>query len=111
MIWICLLMPACFSVLIQYQRNGNKPLSGNVVVELCRWGAWVLTDNLLTIFTVLYLLGYGSLQTEVFESFSFAMKYAGISLVFACILPYILEIIRKFVSVTFTVNPVSQEEK
>lgn len=110
MMWICLLMPACFSMMIQYRRNGNRPLSDNMVVELCRWGSWVLVNNLLTIFAVLYLLGYGSLLTEVFESLAFAMKYAGISLVFACVLPYIVEIIRKFVSVTFTVNPVSKNE-
>jgi len=111
MIWICLLMPACFSVLIQYKRNENKSLTENAVVEIFRWGAWVLVDNLLTIFVILYLLGYGSLQTEVFESFAFAMKYAGISLVLACILPYVLEIISKFISVTCTVKPVANEEK
>jgi len=107
--WICLLLPACFSMVIQYRRNNNKQLSDNMIVELCRWGCWVLVDNLLAMFTVLYLFGYGSLLVDVFESFSFALKYAVVSLVYACALPYILEIISKFVSVTFTVDTVSKE--
>ena len=102
--WFCLLLPACVSMKIRYRRNGNKLQSDNMLVEIFRWGSWVLLDNLITIFTVLYLLGYGSLTIEVFDSFGFALKYAMISLFFACVIPYILEIIEKYFKISFTVG-------
>jgi len=109
MIWICTLLPACVSMKIRYKRNGNKPCSENVLFELFRFGSWILVDNLLTMLTLQYVLGMDSVVAEAFNSFGFASKYVIISLVFACVVPYILEICEKYISVSLSIG--EEEEK
>lgn len=104
MIWICTLLPACVSMKIRYKRNGNKMSSDNMLLELFRWGGWILINNLLAMFTVQYILGIEAVVEDAFNSFGFAMKYTLIALFFACIMPYILEIAEKYISVSFTIG-------
>lgn len=101
--WICLLLPACVSMLIRYRRKGEQQSRESMFIEICCWGVWVLINNLLTIFTLLYVVGHDSLVVEVFDSFAFSMKYIGIAFVFAWVMPYVVEIIEKYISITFTV--------
>lgn len=102
--WICLLLPACVSMKISYQRNGNQPLSENALFEVFRWGCWVIVNNILTMITMLFVFKHGSIVVEVFESFGFSLKYMVVSLAFACVLPYIFEILKKYVAITFSVG-------
>lgn len=102
--WICLLLPACVSMLVINKRKGEQEASKNVLVDIWRWGVWVLINNLLTFFTLLYVVGYDSLLMEVFESFSFSMKYTLLALIYAWIIPYMVEIVKKYISITFTIK-------
>lgn len=110
MIWICTLLPACISMKIRYKRNGNKMFSDNTLLELFRWGSWVLVNNLLVMFTVQYLLGIDSVVASAFDSFGFALKYIIIALFFACVLPYILEVGEKYISISLKIGEEEQNK-
>lgn len=102
--WICLLLPACVSMLVIYNRKGGQATSKNVIVDIWRWGVWVLINNFMTFFTLLYIVGHDSLVVDVFDSFAFSMKYILIALVYAWIIPYMVEIVKKYISITFTIK-------
>ena len=109
MIWICLLLPACFSMKIRYKRNGNRPFTENIFMELLSFGSWILVNNLLAMFVVEYVLGLEGVVADAMNSFGFALKYTIISLVIACVLPYVLEICEKYISISLTIG--EEEEK
>lgn len=110
MIWICTLLPACISMKIRYKRNGGKMFSDNILLELFCWGSWILVNNLLTMFTVQYILGVDSVVADAFNSFGFALKYMIIALFFACVLPYILEVAEKYISVSLCIGEQNQDK-
>ena len=108
--WICLLLPACVSMKIRYRRNQNLLKADNTLLGILRWGSWILVNNMLSMFTIVYVLRMGTVVTDVFNSFNFSLKYMVISLVFACVLPYVLEIVEKYISISFTVGETEETE-
>ena len=109
MVGLCLLLPACISMQIQIRRNGNKMLSENILQELFRYGRWVLGINFLAMGITAYLVGREDIE-EYFCNFHYAVKYMALSMLIAFIVPYLLEIYHKYISITFSVGERNEEE-
>lgn len=110
MVGVCLLLPACISMQIQIRRNGNKMLSDSVLQEIFRYGRWVLAVNLIAMGFTAYVAGRSDME-EYLCHFHYAVKYMALSILIAFVLPYLLEIYHKYVSITFTVGERNEEEK
>lgn len=111
MVGMCLLLPACISMKIQIRRNGNKMLTDSILGELLRYGSWVLGINFLTMMVITYFLGIEGVREDAFGSFPFAVKYVVISVLISVVVPYILEIFKKYISVTFIVGENDEKNK
>ena len=102
--WICWLFPACVAKTIVYKRSKAGKEELNSVKEICSWGCWVLGINILTMIIIMYCLGIGNVLLDAFSSLSFALKYLVIATVMAVILPYIIEILGKYISVSVEID-------
>lgn len=111
MIGMCLLLPACISMRVQFRRNGNKMLTGSILYELFRYGGWVLGINFCAMVLTNYFLGVKGISEEAFYSFQFAIKYLVISVPLAFFAPYVLEVCKKYFSITFTVGGNDEKDK
>ncbi len=92
---------------ILYKRN---QLSDNIMSNVFRYGSWVLGLNLLTLVLIVYGLHISGTEVYVFDSFPFVIKYVVIELVFAWIMPYIVESVRKYLSIAFEVEDKKSHE-
>lgn len=99
--WICYLLPAFVSVKIVSNRNKENTVS--IRSEIIRFGNYVLGINLLTMCVIQYVLGIEAGQ-EYLYSFGFATKYMIIALVWAVVLPYAVETIKKYIELTFSIK-------
>lgn len=109
MIGMCLLLPACISMHVQIRRNGNRMLSDNILQELFRYGRWVLAINFMAMGLISYAMGRGDIE-EYLCNFHYAVKYLLLSMLIAYIVPYLLEIYHKYISVTFSVGERNEEK-
>lgn len=110
MVGLCLLLPACVAMQVQIRRNGGKMLSDNILLELFRYGRWVLAINFLAISFTAYILGKVG-EEEHFRNFHFAVQYLLLSTVIAFLLPYLVEIYHKYISISFVIGERNNEEK
>lgn len=110
MVGLCLLLPACVAMQVQIRRNGGKMLSDNILLELFRYGRWVLAVNFIAMGFTAYIVGRSDME-EYLCNFHYAVKYLVLSTLIAFIVPYLLEIYHKYISVTFTVGERNEEEK
>lgn len=104
MIYLAFLFPAVISVKIWLKRKG-KDKKNPLVLE---YMGWVLLNVFLSISTIVFVLGLSSADSSAFESFSFFIKYLVIAIIYAVILPFILEIISKWIGVEIIIE--SDEE-
>lgn len=111
MIFLCVFLPACIAIGIQYRRNGNKSITDNAFIEGLRLGRWMFGLNLLSMSVIVFVLQIDGVLQETFYSFGFATKYMLISLFFAVSIPYLLEILKTYVSISFTVGEKDEEDK
>lgn len=94
--------PALVSVGIRYRRQ--KGTEWNLMRFVMEWGIWTLINVLLTDITITYILGMQDVMEEYLHSFPFFSKYVVIATVFAAVMPYLWEIVHKYISVTFTIG-------
>ncbi len=99
---IGLLCPAIVSVLL---RERKRTLTVQSIPNLlfC-YGIYVMVNVFLTTAVITYGLGLSGVTSEAFGSFSFFIKYTTIALVMAVLIPYVEEIIRKYIKITVTVR-------
>ena len=109
--WICWLFPACIAMGIEYKRNNNEISFCNPIKEFCVYGCWVVGINLLTLIIIMYCLGIGNILVDAFSSLSFAVKYMGIATMIAIIMPYIVEIMQKYFSISIQIDKIEENEK
>lgn len=110
MIFICLVLPACFALGIQYSRNGGKMLSDSIFMEFLRLGRWIFLINIFTMFIVIYLLRVNGVLQETFLSLGFASKYMMIAFVVSVSLPYVQEILKQYISIEFKIDSTKENE-
>ena len=106
MSFIALFLPACLSLIIRHKRN--KELNWNIPESILEYAILVIFNVLLSESIIVYVL---QIETDIasFQSFPFFTKYMVISLFFAWLLPYVEEIGRKYIKVSFTVDSRTSE--
>lgn len=101
MSFVAIFLPACISMSIMFKRNKFKSLTGYVFYDVLMYAKWVLGLNVLNLFLICIVLGRSDFYTNSLDKFNFSLFYMSIECVFAYILPYFFEIVRKYISVEF----------
>ncbi len=106
--WIALLCPAVLSLWI----CGNRRLDffTSTTKAILKYGLYLLVDNWLTVLLITYGLGLMDVVADALESFPFFLKYTLIATVIAFIVPYVEEIVLKYIKVSFIVRTKDEEE-
>lgn len=104
MIFLCTVLPACIAMGIQYKRNENKCKKNSMINEILRFGRWMFFLNLFTMFVIVYVFHTEGVVQETFYSFGFATKYMIIALFFSLVIPYLIEIICSYISISFFIG-------
>lgn len=105
--WISLLFPAFIAIKIRNRRREKKYSKFECV---CSYAQWVLTINVLTSCVILYVFKQTGVLSEALNSFSFALKYILLSCGLAIILPYILELIEKYMDISVEIGKIDEQE-
>lgn len=91
---IALFFPAAISMIIRYRRSEKSfDLKARIIFD---YMIWVIINVLLTACTIVYVFGLSEVNSESFCSFPFFTKYFIIAIIFAYIVPYVVEIITKY---------------
>ena len=106
---IGLFFPALISVSIKHSRN--KELTWNLPNVLIEYGIYVLINVMITAMTVTYILSVHGVTIDALDSFPFFTKYVVIAIFAAVLVPYMEEIIKKYVRITFTVKTHEKEDE
>lgn len=99
---IGLFAPALISVWIKYLRDEKKICQMPMI--LIEYGIYVLVNVLVTTGIITYGLNMDGITADAFDSFPFFTKYVVIAIVAAFLTPYIEEMIKKYIQVTFSVR-------
>ena len=97
---IALFFPAIISVCIYCKRQSIK-LEFNLHL-LVRYGVYTIFTNLCGMSLITYIIGIEATAFSL-ESFGFFTKYTFITVFFALCFPYIEEIVKKYLFVSFQV--------
>lgn len=105
---IALFFPAIISVCIYCKRQ-------SIALEcrlnlLVRYMIYIMIISLCSCFSIVYVLKKTPVMAEL-EIFEFFTKYMLIALIFSCIIPYLEEILKKYISVKFHVEYNSKKDE
>ena len=106
--YVCIFAPALCTVAIQLNRKCVSERIRDIVI---RYGIWVLMTNLITMSIINYIIGVHDVTADALDSFGFATKYMIISLFMALIMPYIVEVISKYINVSFKVETPKEKDE
>ena len=106
--YVCIFAPALCAVAIQLNRKSVSEKTMDIVI---RYGIWVLTINLIAMSMVNYIIGIHDVTADALDSFGFATKYMIISLLLALIIPYIVEVIGRFITVSFDIETKKEQDE
>ena len=105
---IALFFPACISMAIRHRRN--KELTWNVITCLIEYAVLVIINVFLGEAVITYGLKMNGVDNTAFSSFGFFTKYLFIVSVIAYITPYVEEVVRKYVSISFSVGESGEKQ-
>ena len=97
---IALFFPSCISMMIRHKRNIST--NWNPIQCIIEYGVLTVIDIFLTEAIIVYILKI-SPDSTAFESFPFFIKYVAIASMIASVVPYIGEIISKYIKVSFSI--------
>lgn len=106
---IGLFFPAIASVMIRNRRNTEFGWSMPAI--LFRYGIYVLINVLLTVCVITYGVGLSGVTADALNSFSFFTKYTVIALIMAILVPFVEEIIGKYIKITLTVRTYDEKRE
>lgn len=99
---IGLFFPALISIAIKHSRNTE--CAWQMPAILIEYGIYVLVDVLVTTTIITYVLNISGVSVEAFDSFSFFTNYTLLASVVAIFTPYVHEIVKKYIEITFSVR-------
>lgn len=106
---IGLFFPAIVSVMIRNRKNTES--GWRMPAILFRYGIYVLVNVLLTVCVITYGLGLSGVTVDALNSFPFFTKYTVIALILAFLVPFVEEIIGKYLQITLTVRTYDEKGK
>lgn len=95
-------VPGMISLWIKHKRNTENTWSAPKV--LFEYGIYVLINVFLAGCMITYALGMPDVTSDALNSFPFFTKYILIAVVMAVLVPYVEEIIKKYIQVTLIVR-------
>lgn len=107
--FIGLFTPAIVSLLIKNRKNMES--AWHMPQVLFRYGIYVLVNVLLTGCIITYGLGISGVTADALTSFPFFIKYTLIALVMAVVVPYVEEIVGKYIMIRLTVETYDEKRK
>lgn len=99
---IGLFFPALISISIKHSRNPE--CTWQMPMLLVEYGIYVLVNVLATTMIITYGLNISDVLVDAFDSFPFFTKYTIIAIIVAVFTPYIQEIAKKYIDITFSVR-------
>ncbi|MDE5865159.1 MAG: hypothetical protein K2H31_00950 [Lachnospiraceae bacterium] len=109
MSFIALFLPACISIMIRHKRN--KELKWSLPESILEYAVLVMINVLISQCIVVYIFRISEVGMSSFHSFPFFTKYLAISMIIAWVMPYLVEIVRKYFEVSFSVEKTSDHRK
>lgn len=106
---IGLFFPAIVSVMIRNRRNTES--GWRMPAILFRYGVYVLLNVLLTVCVITYGLGVSGVTVDALNSFPFFTKYTVIAIIMAILVPFVEEIMEKYIQITLTVRTYDEKRK
>lgn len=101
MILIGLFFPSLITMAIRRKRNSEH--EDNWFAFLLEYGQTVLFCNLIIMTIITYVIKIGNVESTAFNSFPFFIKYVVMSVVYSAVIPYLEEIVKKFIQIKFTI--------
>ena len=108
MYFICVFLPALFSIVISEKINNRKMTGKELVIN---YGCYTFLITMLvnTLFSI-FCSQEWTYSNEMF-TYNFATKYLWISFIISVLLPYIYKVITKVFSINVEVKERSKDEK
>lgn len=92
-IYLCLLGPSLISIKIFNHLNSERLSNKNIIFY---YVLFVFINNFIcTFFSVIFFGGKSSIDESLINFPVFAIKYVIVSVIFSCIIPFFVEIVRK----------------
>lgn len=104
---IALWIPAVVSVGIRHMRN--EKLGWGMPAVLIEYGIYLLIDNFVPAVILAFRSNTSDSAVWALDGFSFFAKYIATAVIVAVLAPYMEEMIRKYIKITFTVE--AKDEK
>ena len=102
---IGILAPAALALKTKIRRQSAK---GTACMDVSRWILQYIIEILKNVFfttaTITYILRFDGVNFDALSSFPFFTKYIVIAVIYAWILPYVEEIISKYIGVSFEIE-------
>lgn len=102
--FIILFLPAVFAVDIQLRRNKEQITRENWGHILIRYAKWVVMLNIITAFSLRFLFSMEGMTEESLERMTVGFGYAAFSVIGALVLPYVVEVVRKYFSAELVID-------
>ena len=109
MSFIALFLPAGISLMIRHKRN--QELKWRIPESILEYVVLVLINVLLSQCIIVYLLGIHEVDMSAFQSFPFFTKYLVIAMLIGWLMPYVEEIGRKYIEISFSVGDKLEDEE
>ena len=109
MSFIALFLPAGISLMIRHRRK--QELKWRIPENILEYAVLVLINVLLSQGIIVYLLGIDEVDMSAFQSFPFFTKYLVIAMIIAWLVPYVEEIGRQYIGISFFVGENSKDEE
>lgn len=106
---IGLFFPAMVSVLVKSRMDPE--FDWHMPRVLFRYGIYVLINVFLTECIITYGLGISGVTSDALTSFPFFIKYTVIAVVMAGLVPYVEEIVGKYIRLTVTVRTYDEKNE
>lgn len=103
---IALFFPACISMVIRHKRN--EKLTWNLAGCILEYAVLTIINVFLSQVVIVNILGITT-DSTAFESFPFFTKYLFIASAAAFLVPYVEEVVSRYIKVSFSVG--ENEEK
>lgn len=100
--FIALFLPASISLIIRHKRN--MKLKWKLPESILEYVVLVLLNVLFSQCIIVYMLGIHEVDMSAFQSFPFFTKYLIIAMIMAWLVPYVEEIGRKYMGLSFSVE-------
>lgn len=109
MIMFCMFLPPVLALTIQTRRKNLR--DDSFFSKLSCYCSWTIFSNMLVMASILFVFKKDGITSEAFNSFRMALVYTVLNVFTCVVMPYVVEVLRKLISVSFVIEKKDGEEK